>query len=191
MPYKRNPMRCERATGLARLVISMAGSPLQTAAEQWLERSLDDSSNRRVTIAESFLATDGMLMIVTNVARGLVVYPKVIAARVAAELPFMATEAILMAAVNAGGNRQELHERLRRHSQSAAAQVKQHGRPNDLLERIKADAAFASINVGAVVQPRRFVGAAPQQVDRFLREVVSPIRRRYRQALGKQASLNV
>ena len=191
MPYKRNPMRCERATGLARLVITMAGSPLQTAAEQWLERSLDDSSNRRVTIAESFLATDGMLMIVTNVARGLVVYPKVIAARLAAELPFMATEAILMAAVNAGGNRQELHERLRRHSQSAAAQVKQHGRPNDLLERIKADAAFASINIGAVVQPRRCVGAAPQQVDRFLREVVSPIRRRYRQSLGKQASLNV
>ena len=113
MAYKRNPMRCERTTGLARLVMSLASSPAMTAAEQWLERTLDDSSNRRVSIAEAFLATDGILEIMINVASGLVVYPKVIAARVMSELPFMATENILMAGVQAGGNRQELHEAIR------------------------------------------------------------------------------
>jgi adenylosuccinate lyase len=191
MAYKRNPMRCERATGLARLVISLASSPLQTVAEQWLERTLDDSSNRRVSIAEAFLATEGMLIVVTNVARGLVVYPKVIAAHVAAELPFMATEAILLAGVAAGGDRQELHERLRRHSLAAAERVKQDGAANDLLERIGADAAFAGVDVRAAVRAERFVGRAPQQVDAFLREVVGPIRRRNRALLGKEARLRV
>ena len=191
MAYKRNPMRCERATGLARLVISLTTSPMQTAAEQWLERSLDDSSNRRVAVAEAFLATDGMLMIVANVARGLVVYPKVIAARVAAELPFMATEAILMAATAAGGDRQALHERIRTHSHAAAKQVKHHGRANDLLARIKSDPAFEAVDIDAVVQASNFVGLAPRQVDRFLADVVTPIRRRYRKAIGKDASLHV
>ena len=191
MAYKRNPMRCERATGLARLVISLANSPLQTAAEQWLERSLDDSSNRRVTIAESFLATDGMLMIVANVAGGLVVYPKVIETRVQAELPFMATEAILMAGVAAGGDRQDLHEIIRRHSHAAAAQVKLHGLKNDLLDRIKADAAFAKVDVDAITKASQFVGRAPEQVDRFIKEVVSPIRRRHRRAIGKGTDLRV
>src|SRR5436190_5928604 len=130
MAYKRNPMRCERATGLARFVISLASSPLQTAAEQWFERTLDDSSNKRLAIPETFLATDGCLQIVVNVARGLVVYPKTIEAQVSTELPFMASEAVLMAAVRHGGDRQELHERIRRHSLDAAAQVKQHRRAN-------------------------------------------------------------
>src|SRR5204863_6403505 len=124
MAYKRNPMRCERATGLARFVISLVQNPLMTAAEQWLERTLDDSSNRRLSISEAFLALDGCLMIVINVARGLVVYPKVIESAVMAELPFMATEEILMAGVRAGGDRQDLHEKIRRHSLEAAKAVK-------------------------------------------------------------------
>jgi len=191
MAYKRNPMRCERATGLARLVISLANSPLQTAAEQWLERSLDDSSNKRVSIPEAFLATDGMLRIVTNVVRGLVVYPQVIAARVAAELPFLATENILMAGVAAGGDRQELHERIRRHSQAAAEQVKLHGRPNDLLDRLAGDPAFADLDVKKVLEPKAYVGRAPQQVAAFVKEFVTPIRRKYRRALGRKCELNV
>src|SRR5687767_7090487 len=131
MAYKRNPMRCERATGLARFVISLADSPLQTAAEQWFERTLDDSSNKRLAVPEPFLAIDGCLQIVINVARGLVVYPKTIEAAVLAELPFMATEEILMAGVSGGGDRQDLHEQIRRHSLDAAREVKEHGRPND------------------------------------------------------------
>jgi len=191
MAYKRNPMRCERATGLARFVISLASSPLQTAAEQWFERTLDDSANKRLAVPEPFLATDGMLRIVANVARGLVVYPKVIEARVRAELPFMATENILMAAAAAGGDRQALHERIRKHSQASARRVKEEGRENDLLDRIAADPAFAKVNVKAVTDPRAFIGAAPQQVDAFLRDFVAPIRRRHRRALGRAADLNV
>jgi adenylosuccinate lyase len=191
MPYKRNPMRCERATGLARLVISLANSPLQTAAEQWFERTLDDSSNRRIAIPEMFLATDGIVRTVANVARGLVVYPKAITVRVKAELPFIATENILLAAVAAGGDRQELHERLRQHSHEAAARIKQHGLPNDLLERIADDPAFASIDVKRTVNPKDYVGRAPQQVDAFLSEYVTPIRRKYRRALGRECGLDV
>ncbi|MCP4250570.1 MAG: adenylosuccinate lyase [bacterium] len=191
MAYKRNPMRCERATGLARFVLSLAASPLQTAAEQWLERSLDDSSNKRLAVPEAFLATDGMLRIVANVSRGLVVYGQVIAARIAAELPFMASENILMAGVAAGGDRQHLHERIRRHSQAAAAEVKAHGRPNDLLERLADDPAFAKINVKRVLNPKAYVGRAPQQVTAFIRDFVTPIRRRYRAALNRPADLNV
>ena len=142
MAYKRNPMRCERATGLARFVISLSTSPLQTAAEQWFERTLDDSANKRLSIPEPFLAIDGCLLILTNVARGLVVYPKTIESAVAAELPFMATEEILMAGVQAGGDRQDLHEKIRQHSLAAAEQVKLHGQPNDLIDRLKRDPAF-------------------------------------------------
>src|SRR5205814_8022181 len=154
MAYKRNPMRCERATGLARFVISLSTSPLQTAAEQWFERTLDDSSNKRLAIPEPFLAIDGCLLIVVNVARGLVVYPKTIEAAVMAELPFMATEEILMAGVRAGGDRQDLHERIRRHSLAAAEEVKQHGRPNDLIERLRTDPAFAAVDLRHVLDPR-------------------------------------
>ncbi len=191
MAYKRNPMRCERATGLARFVISLASSPLQTAAEQWFERTLDDSANKRLAVPEPFLATDGMLRIVLNVTRGLVVYPKIIEARIRAELPFMATENILMAAVAGGGDRQTLHERIRRHSRASARRVKEEGRENDLLDRIAADPAFAAVNVKAATDPRAFIGAAPRQVDAFLRDFVVPIRQRHRRALGRAADLSV
>jgi adenylosuccinate lyase len=191
MPYKRNPMRCERATGLARFVLSLMHSPFQTAAEQWFERTLDDSSNKRLSIPESFLATDGMLRIVANVACGLVVYPKVIAARLRQELPFMASENILMAAVSAGGDRQELHQRIRDHAQAAGQRVKQDGAENDLIDRLRADPAFARVDLDDVLDPPKYVGRAPQQVDEFIRESVTPIRRRYRKALGKESDLDV
>jgi len=191
MPYKRNPMRCERATSLGRLVLSLASSPQMTASEQWLERTLDDSANRRVVIAEAFLAVDGILQILINIADGLVVYPRVIAAHVAAELPFMATENILMAAVKAGGNRQELHEKIRLHSHAAAAQVKNLGKPNDLVGRLRADVAFAKIDFEKILNPQSYIGRAPQQVDEFIRGVLTPIRRRYRKELSRKVELNV
>src|SRR5688572_3193486 len=151
MAYKRNPMRCERATGLARFVISLTTSPLQTAADQWFERTLDDSSNKRLSIPEPFLAIDGCLQIVVNVARGLVVYPKVIEAAVKAELPLMATEEVIMAGVKAGGDRQDLHERIRRHSLAAAEQVKQHGQVNDLLQRLQTDDAVGKVDLAGAL----------------------------------------
>ncbi len=191
MPYKRNPMRCERATSLSRLVLSLASSPPMTASEQWLERTLDDSANRRLVIPEAFLAVDGILQILLNVAGGLVVYPKVIEAHVAAELPFMASENILMAAVKAGGNRQELHERIRLHSHAAAAQVKNLGKPNDLVGRLRADIAFAKVNLDKVLNPEAYIGRAPQQVDEFIRDIVTPIRKKYRKELDQAVELNV
>jgi adenylosuccinate lyase len=191
MAYKRNPMRCERVTGLSRLVLSLASSPAMTASEQWFERTLDDSANRRVVIPEAFLAVDGILEILINVLDGLVVYPKVIAARIAAELPFMATENILMAGVKAGGSRQALHEKIRRHSHAAAAEVKQHGRDNDLIERLKNDPAFAGIDFAKVLDPKAYIGRCPEQVDEFIAEVVTPIRRKYRGALNRKVELNV
>jgi adenylosuccinate lyase len=191
MAYKRNPMRCERATGLARFVLSLMSSPFQTAAEQWFERTLDDSANKRLSVPEAFLATDGMLRLITNVARGLVVYPKVIAAHLREELPFMATENILMAAASAGGDRQELHEKIRRHSHAAAARVKMEGKDNDLLDRLRGDPAFAAVNLKDVTNPKRYTGRAPQQVDEFVKQYVTPIRRRYRQALSRESELSV
>jgi adenylosuccinate lyase len=191
MAYKRNPMRCERATGLARFIISLGTSALQTAAEQWFERTLDDSSNKRLTVAETFLALDGCLQIVMNVARGLVVYPKTIEAAVRAELPFMATEEILMAGVRAGGDRQELHEVIRRHSQKAAEQVKQYGKANDLIERLEQDEAFAKVNFAQILDPSQFIGRAPQQTEQFVQRIVNPIRRRYQSALGQSVELKV
>jgi adenylosuccinate lyase len=191
MAYKRNPMRCERATGLARFVISLMTSPHMTAAEQWLERSLDDSSNKRLALPEMFLAIDGCLRIVTNVARGLVVYPKVVASVVAAELPFMATEDILMAAVKAGGDRQDLHEKIRQHSQAAAANVKQQGGENDLITRLQRDEAFAGIDLADVLDARRYIGRAPEQTTAFVADVVDPIRARYEAAVATEATLKV
>jgi adenylosuccinate lyase len=191
MAYKRNPMRCERATSLSRLVISLASSPLMTASEQWFERTLDDSANRRVVIPEAFLATDGILEILINVLDGLVVYPKVIASRVASELPFMATENILMAAVKTGGNRQELHEKIRLHSQAAAAQVKNFGKPNDLISRLKADIEFRKVDFDRVLRPENYIGRAPKQVDEFLAAVVTPICKKYRSEINKKVELNV
>ena len=196
MAYKRNPMRCERMTGLARYLLSIAGSPFQNAAEQWLERTLDDSSNKRLTTPESFLAADGILRLVVDVARGLVVNKQVIASRVAAELPFMATEEILMAAVTAkrkgrAGDRQVLHERIRQHSLAAAREVKEHGRPNDLLDRLAGDPAFAGVDLKRALNAKRFIGRAPQQLDTFLKDVVRPILRRCKSARNKSVSLSV
>jgi adenylosuccinate lyase len=191
MAYKRNPMRCERATGLARFVISLASSPLQTAAEQWFERTLDDSSNKRLAVPEPFLAIDGALQIVINVARGLVVYPKTIEAAVRAELPFMATEEILMAGVRAGGDRQELHELIRKHSQAAAEQVKLEGRANDLLHRLKNEPAFRGVDLTAALEPERFVGRASQQVEDFIRRIAEPVRQRYGATLQQAVDLKV
>ncbi len=191
MAYKRNPMRCERVTALSRLVLSLASSPQMTASEQWLERTLDDSANRRVVIPEAFLAVDGIVEILINVLGGLVVYPKVIAARVKAELPFMATENILMAAVKAGGDRQRLHEKIRRHSHAAAAQVKQFGKHNDLIDRLKDDEAFAKLDFKTVLNPKGYIGRAPQQVDEFIKEHIGPIRRKYRDRLNRQVELKV
>jgi adenylosuccinate lyase len=191
MAYKRNPMRCERATGLARFLIALVANPLQTAAEQWFERTLDDSSNKRLAIPEAFLTADGCLLIVLNVARGLVVYPKTIEAAVLAELPFMATEEILMAGVQAGGDRQELHEAIRAHSQAAAEQVKRLGKPNDLLERLAQDKLFKGIDLRQVMEPARYVGRAGMQVEQFVRQVVEPIRKRYQGQLDQAAALKV
>ena len=191
MAYKRNPMRCERVTALSRLVLSLASSPQMTASEQWLERTLDDSANRRVVIPEAFLAVDGILEILINVLDGLVVYPKVIAARITAELPFMATENILMAAVKAGGNLQRLHERIRQHSQHASEQVKKFGKPNDLIDRLKADPNFKKVDFKKVLDPKSYVGRAPQQVDEFVKNIVTPIRRKYRKELNRKVELKV
>jgi adenylosuccinate lyase len=191
MAYKRNPMLCERATGLARFVISLASAPLQTAAEQWMERTLDDSSTKRLAIPEPFLAIDGCLRIIATVARGMVVYPKTIELHVNGELPFMATEEILMAAVSAGADRQEAHELIRRHSLAAGEQVKLHGKPNDLLQRLASEPAFKNVNLGRTTDPSSFVGRAPQQVEEFVSTTVEPIRERYSAALGRAANLKV
>ena len=191
MAYKRNPMRCERICSLARFVMSLEAGAAQTEAVQWLERTLDDSAIRRLTLPQAFLATDAVLILAQNVTSGLVVYPRVIAASLEAELPFMATENILMAAVAAGGDRQDLHERIRRHSQAAAAVVKEQGGRNDLLERLAADPVFASVNLAAVLQPRQFVGRAPEQVDEFLAEVIEPIRAKYPEGAGGDAEVKV
>lgn len=191
MAYKRNPMRAERATALARFVLSLATSPPMTAAEQWFERTLDDSANRRMVIPEAFLAVDGILQILINLTSGLVVYPQVIAAHVAAELPFMATENILIAAVKAGGNRQELHNKIRLHSQAAAAQVKNFGKPNDLIGRLKADIAFSEVDFQKVCDPTSYIGRSAWQVDEFIRSVVTPIIRKYHRELSRKGDLHV
>ncbi len=191
MAYKRNPMRSERVCGLARFVISLQSSAANTAAVQWMERTLDDSANRRLVIPQAFLAIDAILILQQNVAAGLVVYPQVIAKNLAEELPFMATENLLMAAVQAGGDRQDLHERIRRHSQDAARAVKQEGKSNDLLQRLAGDPAFAKVNVNAALDSSQFVGRASEQVDEFIAEVVEPIRRRYADAAALSADIRV
>jgi adenylosuccinate lyase len=191
MAYKRNPMLCERATGLARFVISLAQSAFQNAAEQWLERTLDDSSNKRVVIPEAFLAADGMLQIIACVAQGLTVYPRVMRSRLQAELPFIATEDLLMTGVAAGGDRQELHERIRMHSQAAAVQIKQHAKPNDLLERLERDPAFAAVPVARLMRPEAYVGLAAEQVDDFVKSVIRPLRRRHRRTKRLEMEIEV
>ncbi|MBQ9802218.1 MAG: adenylosuccinate lyase [Clostridia bacterium] len=177
MPYKRNPMRCERMGALCRAVISNVTNPAITAATQWFERTLDDSANRRISISEGFLAVDAILNVFINVTDGLVVYPKVIAARVAAELPFMASENILMAAVKRGGDRQTLHEAIREHAMAAGRMVKEEGEANDLLERIAADARFglAKSDIEKLLEPADYIGRCPEQVEQFVKTEVDPI----------------
>jgi adenylosuccinate lyase len=191
MAYKRNPMRCERATGLARFVMNLSGNALDTAATQWFERTLDDSANRRLSLPEAFLALDGALDILANVLGGLVVHPAVIRAHLEAELPFMASEDILLAAAARGADRQEAHESIRRHSLEAGRRVKELGAANDLLERLKGDPMFAGLDWGAVSDPARYVGRAPEQVDRFIADVVAPIRARHAGALAEEPALEV
>lgn len=193
MAYKRNPMRSERIASLARYVIADATNPAVTAATQWFERTLDDSANKRISIPEAFLATDAILELYINIVSGLVVYPKMIKKRLNDELPFMATENILMAAVKKGGDRQELHERIRQHSMAAGKVVKVEGKPNDLLERIAADPAFGMTieELRAELVPQNFVGRAPQQVAQFLQNDVQPILDRYRDLLGLEVEIKV
>lgn len=193
MAYKRNPMRSERMVGLARWLLAAASAAPQTAATQWMERTLDDSAPRRLYIPECFLAADAILILWRNVASGMVVYPRTIRRNVEAELPFMATEEILMAAVKAGGDRQELHEVIRRHSQEAARRVKAEGRDNDLMARLAADPAFAKVKgtLASALRPERFTGRAPEQVAEFLRDVAAPAIRRLNRYRAAKAEVRV
>ena len=193
MPYKRNPMRSERVTALARYVMVDLLNPAFTAGTQWFERTLDDSANKRISVAEAFLGVDSILNLMENICDGLVVYPKVIRQRVMNELPFMATENIMMSAVKKGGDRQELHEKLRVHSIAAGKTVKEEGRPNDLIERVCADPSFGLDydEVEALLKPEAFTGRAPQQVEEYLTTVVQPILEANRDLLGDKAEINV
>ena len=193
MPYKRNPMRCERICALSRYLMVDVLNPSFTTGTQWFERTLDDSANKRVAMAEGFLATDAILNIMLNVTDGIVVYPKVVRSRLMAELPFMASENIMMQAVEKGGNRQELHERLRQHAIAAGKQVKEEGLPNDMVDRIAADPAFGltkeEITAGLV--PENFVGRAPQQVEEFIAHILKPIFDANPDAVEQHANLSV
>uniref|UniRef100_A0A8C1S6M7 Adenylosuccinate lyase n=1 Tax=Cyprinus carpio TaxID=7962 RepID=A0A8C1S6M7_CYPCA len=202
MPYKRNPMRAERCCSLARHLMALVSDPLQTAAVQWLERTLDDSANRHcyhfcaltvISLPESFLTADIILSTLQNITEGLVVYPKVIERHIRHELPFMATENIIMAMVKAGGNRQDCHEKIRVLSQQAAAVVKQEGGDNDLLARVQADPYFAPIigQLDSILDPKTFIGRAPQQVTRFLSEEVRPVLEPYKNKMDVKIELEL
>ena len=193
MPYKRNPMRCERICALSRYLMVDVLNPAITAGTQWFERTLDDSANKRIAMAEGFLAADAILNILLNVSDGLVVYPKVVRARVMAELPFMASENIMMKAVKKGGDRQELHERLREHAVAAAAVVKQEGKPNDMIARVEADPAFGLTReeIEAELSPEAFTGRSAEQVTEFLRDVIQPVLDANKEDLGQHVELNV
>ncbi len=193
MPYKRNPMRCERICALARYLMIDVLNPAMTAGTQWFERTLDDSANKRIAMAEGFLAADAILNILLNVSDGLVVYPKVVRSRVMAELPFMASENIMMKAVKKGGDRQELHERLREHAVAAAAVVKQEGQPNDMIARVEADPAFGLTReeIESELQPEAFTGRAPQQVEEYLDSYIRPLLAANPDDIGLTAELSV
>ena len=193
MAYKRNPMRTERICALARFVITSSQSPAFTHATQWFERTLDDSANKRLALPQMFLGIDSILILFINVARGLVVYPKIIRRHVDAELPFMATENIMMEAVKRGGDRQELHERIRVHSMDAGRRVKEEGLDNDLLDRIAADESFGMTrrDLDDLLDLEAFVGRAPEQVEQFIREEVDPILEKDRALLGEGAEVYV
>ena len=189
MPYKRNPMRTERISALARHAITLVLDPAFTAATQWFERTLDDSANKRIAVPEAYLTIDAILLILHNVAGGLVVHPEMIRRHLAEELPFLATENLMMRAVKQGGDRQELHERVRRHALAAGERIKREGLPNDLLERIAADPAFGVTReeLEDDLRPELYVGRAPQQVDEFLAEWVEPVLQRHAAELGGAA----
>jgi len=193
MAYKRNPMRSERISSLSRYIIINSLNPAITAATQWFERTLDDSANKRISVPEAFLALDGVLNLYMNIAGNMVVYEKVITAHVNNELPFMATENILMEAVKRGGDRQELHENIRVHSMEAAKRVKEEGLSNDLIERIIGDASFlmSKEEILAVIDPIKFVGRAPSQVVEFINEYVKPILNANEDAIGVETAINV
>jgi adenylosuccinate lyase len=190
MAYKRNPMRAERMCGLARFLTSLTVSAAQTAATQWLERTLDDSVNRRLTSPQAFLTTDAILRLALNITTGLTVNPEVIARNVERVFPYMATENILMEAASRGGDRQELHERIRQHSHAVTAALKQAAARNDLLDRLRADPAFAAVDFDAVAGHGTLIGRAPQQVDEFLMQEVAPIRSRYSGLLGQMGEIS-
>ncbi|MBK1810148.1 adenylosuccinate lyase [Clostridium sp. YIM B02505] len=193
MAYKRNPMRSERMGALARYIVVDALNPAITASTQWFERTLDDSANKRIAVAEAFLALDGVLNLYINIAENMVVYDKVISAHVFNELPFMATENIMMEAVKRGADRQEMHEKIRVHSMAAARRVKEEGLNNDLIERIVADDSFllSKEEIYNIIDPIKFVGRAPGQVVEFLRDEVSPVLEANKELLGVEAQINV
>ena len=193
MAYKRNPMRSERISALARYVIVNSLNPAITAGTQWFERTLDDSANKRLSVAEGFLALDGVLNLYINIAENMVVYDKVIASHVMNELPFMATENIMMASVKKGGDRQELHERVRVHSMAAAQRVKGEGLDNDLIERIINDPTFnlSREEIESIINPTDFVGRAPSQVVEFIDEYVNPYLEKYKEYLDIKTDINV
>ena len=193
MAYKRNPMRSERISALSRFVLSLPVNAAVTASTQWFERTLDDSANRRMVVSQAFLAVDAVLNIYLNVAENMVVYDKVIHKHIMAELPFMATEAILMECVKAGGNRQELHEAIRTHSMEAARNVKERGLENNLIELLKADPAFDAVKdlLDGILAPENFIGRATAQVEEYLRDCVAPKLDEYRELLGEKGDVQV
>lgn len=193
MAYKRNPMRSERISALSRFVICDALNPAMTSSTQWFERTLDDSANKRLSVSEAFLATDAILETYLNITDGLVVYPKVIATHIQNELPFMATEVILMEGVKRGGDRQELHEKIRVLSMEAAYEVKQNGKPNDLIERILADGTFKMTEeeLRSILKPELFIGCASMQVDDFIGEMIQPILDANAEVLGRAGEVRV
>lgn len=193
MAYKRNPMRSERIAALANYVIADALNPAITASTQWFERTLDDSANKRISIPEAFLSVDGILEIYLNIAEGIVVYPKVIRSRLMSELPFMATENIMMQAVKNGGDRQELHERIRVHSMEAGKLVKEEGLPNDLLRRISDDPAFnlSADQLEALMDPALYIGCASLQTEEFIRDMVDPVLAANKHLLGMKGDVHV
>lgn len=191
MAYKRNPMRSERVCALARFVISLQSSTANTAATQWMERTLDDSANRRLVLPQAFLAIDSILILLQNITNGLVVYPRVVAKNLQEKLPFMATENLLMAAVERGEDRQRLHEVIRVASIEADAVVKLEGKPNDLFARLAAEPAFANADFAGSLEPDQYVGRAPEQVDEFIAEVIEPLRARYANQTQLSAELKV
>jgi len=195
MPYKRNPMRCERICGLSRFVMNLVGNAYDTAATQWLERTLDDSSNRRMSLPEAFLSLDSALDLMHNVASGLIVHEAMVKKNLMAELPFLATENILMECVKLGGDRQEYHEKIRVHAQAAGMRVKHEGLDNDLLERLRNDKAFwgpsrggalkAELDWDGLMDPMKYIGRSVEQTERFINEVVEPLREQYGEAIAK------